>query len=162
VSHSPGAGEVTVHRDGGGMECSVTADEIRYGLFPSDDNGTFSGPVPDGVASVTLSLAAAAGRHAGSVTGTVHGNFYAIDAGGSEPLRPGSPTVTRRAADGRVLRRYTEPGPRSAAQVCREHPEACVPAVALDGGAQQVSASSSSASATVQSAPSPRGKGSGG
>jgi hypothetical protein len=51
------------------MECSVTADEIRYGLFPSDDNGTFSGPVPDGVASVTLSFAAAAGRHARSARG---------------------------------------------------------------------------------------------
>jgi hypothetical protein len=146
---------VTARRNGGSMACSDTVDAIRHGLFPDDDNGVLSGLVPDGIASVKLSFP---GRSAIAI---VHGNFYAVDAGVSAPPKPGSPTITWLDASGRVLRRYTEPAQSAVRQICRQHAQACVPAVALSGG-QRVSASSSSASATVRSQPSPRPKGSGG
>jgi hypothetical protein len=147
---------VTAQRNGGGMGCSDTAGQIRNGLFPEDDNGVLSGLVPDGVASVRLSLP---GRSAVAI---VHSNFYATNVGVSRPLKPGSITVTWRAADGRIIRSYAEPPMSSVKQVCRQHPDACISAVALAGGSARSSASSSSASATVQSAPSPRPKTSGG
>jgi hypothetical protein len=147
--------EVTAQRNGGGMSCSETADEIRHGLFPGDDNGVLSGLVPDGVASVKVTFR---GR---SAIAPVHGNVYAVRVGVSGPFKPGSPVIAWRAADGHVVRSYTEPPQSSLKQVCRQHPEACIAAVALSEGTQ-VSASSSSASATVRSQPSPRPKGSGG
>ena len=143
--------EVTAQRNGGGMACSDTVDAIRHGLFPDDDNGVLSGLVPDGIASVKLSFPG----H--SAIALVHGNFYAVDVGASGPPKPGSPSITWRDANGRVLRRYTEPAQSTVRQICRQHPEACVPAVALSGG-QGASASSSSASATVRSQPNPRPK----
>lgn len=148
-----GVCEVTVHHNGGGMSCSETPEEIRHGVFPDNDNGVLSGVVPDGVASVKLSFP---GR---SAIVPVHGNFYAVNLGVTERSKPGSATVTWRAGDGHVLRTYTEPGLTSFRQVCREHPDACIPAVAIAGSSEQTAESSSSS--TSASAPSPHPKASG-
>jgi hypothetical protein len=158
--------EVSVEGHGGGTQCADTIAAIRQGTPPGDDNGRFSGIVPDGVASVTLSFPAVAGQRARSLTTTVHRNFYAVEAGGSAPFKPGSPTVTWRAADGHVLRTFAQPEPTSVKQLCRQHPEACVPAVELAGGTAYAASSSSSASAsatsTAEASPSPRPKTGGG
>lgn len=148
--------EVTAQRNGGGMACSTTVDQIRHGMFPEDDNGVLSGLVPDGVASVRLSLP---GRSAVAI---VHGNYYVVDVGISDPSKLARTTISWRAADGHVLRTYAEPLPSSVRQLCRRRPDACLRAVALAGGSgEQMSASSSSASATTQAAPTPRPKSSG-
>jgi hypothetical protein len=161
--------EVTVQRNGGGNSCSETPQEIRNGTFPGDDNGTFSGIVPDGVASVTLSLPATAGRAARSVTATVHGNVYAVHAGAGRTAEPGSATITWRAADARVLKTYSVPAQLTLKTLCREHPDACLSAALVLGGttssaggssASSSSSSSSSSSATTASPPSARPKGS--
>ncbi len=158
--------EVTTHHNGGGVSCGATVEQIRDGLFPEDDNGTWSGLVPDGVTSVTLSFPAAAGRHARSVSATVHGNVYAAAANVPQPLKPGSPTITWHGSDGQVLRTYSVGSPSSIRQLCRQHPQACIGAVLVEGSGQQTSASSSSASAsataTTQARPSARPKTSGG
>jgi hypothetical protein len=158
--------EVTVQHNGGGISCGESVDQIRRGLFPDDDNGTSSGLVPDGVASVTLSFPAAAGRTARSVSATVHGNVYAAATGISGPLKPGSPTIVWHASDGHVLRTYSVDSPASLRALCREHPDTCIGAVLVEGSTGQRSASSSSSSAsataTTQSHRSPRPKTSGG
>jgi len=157
--------EVTVQRNGGGMSCSETAAQIRHNLFPDDDNGVFSGLVPDGVASVTLNFPAASGHPARSVTATVHANVYAVATGISGPPRPGAPTVTWRGADGQVVRSYTQPSPAQLRQLCRQQSDGCVAAL-LVGAAGEVSegssSSSASASATTRSQPSPRSATTGG
>jgi hypothetical protein len=158
--------EVIRYRNGGGMSCGNTVGQIQHGVFPEDDDGTFSGLVPDGVASVTLSFPAAPGRRARSVSATVHDNVYAAATGLAMPLRRGSPTIIWHASDGRVLRTYSVSSPTTFRQLCREHPEACIDAVLAEGSGQGVSASSSSASAsataTTQSRPSSRPQTSGG
>jgi hypothetical protein len=161
--------EATVHRNGGGFSCGETAEEIRHGLYPEQDNGTFSGLVPDGVATVMLSFPAAGGRRARSVTAPVHGNVYVVDTGDAGPVRPGSFTVVWHAADGRMLRSYSTGTPSSLKALCRQRPEACIDAVLLEGSSSQgasASSSSSSASATatatVPSRPSGRVKASSG
>lgn len=158
--------QVAQQRNGGGMSCSDTADQIRHGLFPEADNGTFTGLVPDGVASVTLSFPAAAGGSARSVSAKVHGNVYAVHVGASQTIRPGSPTIRWRAADGRVLKTYAEQAVTSVRQLCRQHPAACLPAVLLMGGVSTSSGSGSSessrsSSATTAAPPSSRPKTSG-
>lgn len=155
---------VTVQGHGSGMECGDTSAEIRHGVPPADDNGRFSAVVPDGVASVTLSFPAAGGQRARSLTTTVHNNFYAVEAGASAPFKPGSPTVIWRSEDGRVLHTFSQPEPASVKQVCRQHPEACLPLLELEGGTQYAASSSSSsasATATVRSSPSTHPKTSG-
>jgi hypothetical protein len=158
--------EVTVFRNGGGNSCSETPAEIRNGTFPDDDNGTFSGVVPDGVASVTLSLPAAAGRAARSVSATVHGNVYAVHVGAWRTAEPRSATVTWRAADGRLLKTYSIPARLTLKILCRRRPDACLSAALVLGGTAGSSgggssSSSSSSSATTASPPSARPKSSG-
>jgi hypothetical protein len=116
---------VTVQGGGSGSACLDTVPEIRHGVIPGDDNGTFAGIAPDGVTSVTLSFPAMAGHRGRSFTAPVHDNLYAAHAGSSEPLRAGSPVVTWRARGGHVLRTYSEPSPMSVQQVCKQHPSAC-------------------------------------
>ena len=157
--------QVTVQRNGGGNSCSETIEEIRRGSLPDDDNGTFSGVVPDGVASVTLSVPAAAGRPARSVSATVHGNLYAVHVGAWRTVEPTAPTITWRAADGHVLKTYSAPAQITVKTLCREHPDACLSAVLVAGGTSTSSggsSESSSSSATTASQPSPRPKTSGG
>jgi hypothetical protein len=107
--------------------CGMTATEIRSGMPPNQDNGTFSGLVPDGVATVTLTFAAASGRPAHSVTAKVQDNTYTVHVAG---LRPESafPTLVWHAADGRVLKTFSEPSkpnPDLLKRVCARHPDAC-------------------------------------
>jgi hypothetical protein len=161
--------EVTAQRNGGGFSCSHTTAEIQHGLYPDDDNGVFNGIVPDGVASVTVSFREARDPRFRSVTTAVHGNVYAAPTGYSGALKPGSATVVWRAADGRVLRTYSEPAVASLRQLCRQEPDACVPALALattvshsHGVSESSSSSSASATATTRSRPSTRPTTSGG
>ena len=149
---------MTLERNGGGTSCGETSDQIRQGLFPGNDNGTVSGLVPDGVSTVTLHFAAAAGRPARTLTATVHGNVYAVRTGDTGPPTPGSPTVVWHAADGHTLHTYSETAPGGLRKLCRERPQACIDAVLVEGSSPAVSASSSSSSAsataTVRSSPS--------
>jgi hypothetical protein len=121
----------TFGRRGSSANCGAALPEIRHGMLPSDDNGTFVGVVPDGVASVTLRIAPGAGHVARSVTAVVRNNMYVARAGQDVPFKPGSPTVVWRAADGRVLRTFSEPNPESLRELCQQHAEACVPAYLL-------------------------------
>jgi hypothetical protein len=138
---------VSTARNGGGSECGVTTAAIRAGVAPSNDQGTFSGVVPDGVASVTLRFPAAGGRAADAVTATVTGNMYAVHVTGMSDAPPTEPTMIWRSADRRVLKTI----PVATARYCRQHPLPCL-AVAGSG----VSEASSSSGTTPGPAP-PRG-----
>ena len=61
-----------------GTDCGGNLAAIQHGGLPTDDNGTFTAIIPDGVATVTLRFAAVQGRRAVSVTGIVHGNVLAV------------------------------------------------------------------------------------
>jgi hypothetical protein len=140
---------VTVSRgESGGGDCITVASQIQAGEQPSDDNGTFSAVVPDGVASVTLRFAAVRGAHAASVTASVHGNMYAVrgprafsGAGG-----PFEPTMLWRSAQGQVLRTITPPPPGAAKRYCATHP---IPCLLISSGSSSESSSSSSTTASV-------------
>ena len=79
----------------------------------SDDDGTFSGVVPDGVASVTLTFAASSGHARRPVTTQVVNNVYAVHVPGvrAAQVQPGE---TWRSAQGTVIKRFAPPSPRTA------------------------------------------------
>jgi hypothetical protein len=134
-----------------GTSCGITAAQIKAGAGPSDDQGVFSGVVPDGVAWVTLSFRAAAGRPPRSITGRVRGNVYAIRVGGAgQPST--QPTVTWRSAQGRVIKTIPVPTAAQERAACRQHVVAC--ALIQDGG-MSTSSTSSSTTATPTRAPAP-------
>ncbi len=135
---------VTVFRDGGGVDCAPVASQIQAGEQPSNDNGTFSGVVPDGVASVTLRFPAVNGLHAESVTASVHGNMYAVRAphAFSGAGGPTEPTMLWRSPQGVVLRTIAPPRPGAARQYCAADP---IPCLLISGGGSSESSSSSSA-----------------
>ena len=141
-----------VGANGSSSECGMTISQIAHGVLPSDDNGTFVGVAPDGVASVTLRIPGYRGHAARSLSATVHANMYVARAAPDVPVRPGSPTVVWRAADGRVLKTFSEPKPASLNQICHRHPDACVPPY-LFAGASAGSSSSTSTSASHLAAP---------
>jgi hypothetical protein len=148
VAHAP-RDEVCladVGRSDNGASCGFPATEIKDGVPPNDNNGVFSGVVPDGVASITLTFPAARGRPARSLTGRVRNNVYAIPAG-SEGESPAQPGVTWRSADGRVLKSVPVPTAAAERAVCRQL-VACV--LFQDGG---VSVTSSSSGTSSSSAP---------
>jgi hypothetical protein len=154
VATAPGDGICLVidgKGDSGG-ECTTVASEIQAGKQPSDDNGTFSGVVPDGVASITLRFPAVRGEHFASVTAPVHGNMYAVRAprGFSGAGGPTEPTMLWRSAQGAVVRTIAPPPPGAAKQYCAAHP---LPCLLIETSVPERSASSSSSTATV--APSP-------
>jgi hypothetical protein len=135
--------------------CGMTAAQIRSGMVPDQDNGTFSGLVPDGVSSVTLRFAAAGGRPARSVTVQVHDNAYTAHVTGL-PARPVFPAVTWHAADGRVLKTYSEPSkanPQLLRQICIQHPEACAPMVLASSATAVQTGSLASAGPAVKVRP---------
>ena len=57
--------------------CGVTPLGIQHGIPPTENRGTFSSVVPDGVASVTVRYRTASGREV-SLTVRVSGNMYAV------------------------------------------------------------------------------------
>jgi hypothetical protein len=146
---------VTLARGGtDGGDCTTVASQIQAGEQPSNDNGTFSAVVPDGVASVTLRFPAVRRGHAASVTASVHGNMYAVRAprAFSGAGGPAEPTMLWRSAQGRVLRTISPPRLGSSKQACRADPLACLLVLG-----SSPSESSSSSSSTAPVAPSPPG-----
>ena len=144
VAHAP-RDEVCladVGRSDNGASCGFPATEIKDGVPPNDDNGVFSGVVPDGVASITLTFPAARGRPARSLTGRVRNNVYAIPAS-SERDYPAQPGVTWRSADGRVLKSVPVPTAAAERAACRAL-VACV--LVEDGGISETSGSSGTSS----------------
>lgn len=141
-----------IGRNETGSMCGITAAEIKAGMSPSNDQGVFSGIVPDGVAKVTLSFPAADGRPPRSVTGPVLGNVYAIHVPGA-PQNPPQPAVTWRSPNGHVIK--TIPAPTAAMQraACQKQPITC--ALIQDGGMSE-SSTSSSGTATATAAPPPK------
>jgi hypothetical protein len=132
---------------GSSSECGEPLSAIRRPMVPSDDGGSYSGVVPDGVASVTLSFPATASRAASTVTGAVRSNLFAVRGPGIPFKATAPPTVTWREADGTVLKRLTPPNPAALKKLCLNHPEVCAPYSTLS------SSSSSSRVAKVTSEP---------
>jgi hypothetical protein len=126
-----------------GASCGTTAAQIKAGgSGPSADSGVFTGIVPDGVASVTLSFPASRGQPAHSVTGIVRGNIYAIPYGsGSGSVPEPQPTVTWLSAQRRVLKTIPVPTQAEMRAACRQQPVAC--ALIQDGGLSETSTSTS-------------------
>jgi hypothetical protein len=117
--------------------CGITAAQIKRGIAPADDQGTFSGVVPDGVASVTLSFTASSGNTARTVTATVTNNVYAVHVPGIPGELPSAPRMAWRSTQGIVLKRISPP---SVTAACGQHPVACL---AVEGVVSQGSTSSS-------------------
>jgi hypothetical protein len=128
-----------VRRNGGGTDCGLTVAAIKHGVPVSNDQGTYSGVVPDGVASVTLRVPASAGRPAHDVTTAVVNNTFAVHVAGARSTALPSRVIWR-SASGRTIKTISDPSPQGLAKYCAAHPTACAPGS---------SASSSSSSATT-------------
>ncbi|MBV9604048.1 MAG: hypothetical protein JO027_03010 [Solirubrobacterales bacterium] len=160
VAHTPRDGIclIEIGRSESSTSCGITAAQISLGVTPTDDQGVYSGIVPDGVATVTLTFPAAHGHPARSVTGPAIGNVYTIAAGlePQQPVEP-TPTVTWRSAHGALIKTIPVPTPAQERAGCRQALVACT--LLQDGGLTESSGSSSSTSATApqltQIAPSP-------
>jgi hypothetical protein len=113
---------------GAGAPRGITAKGIEEGFATENGPaGTFSGVVPDGVATVTLIFPAAGQHPMHAVTSRVEGNVYAVHV----PLNllrgaPPSPTVIWRSPEGRVLKRFSTSPAATLARVCRLSPIACL------------------------------------
>ncbi len=116
---------VTVSRGSSSADCGISATAVKRGVPVSDDQDTFSGIAPDGVASVTLSFAATRTRPARSVTAPVTNNVYAarVPWAGRAPAMP---VVIWRSAQGRALKRISAPKPRTVTGFCDRRPVACI------------------------------------
>jgi hypothetical protein len=130
-------------------ECGTSPEAIKQGRAGDDNNGTHSGVVPDGVATVTLIFPAAAGYPERSVTTSVTGNVYAIHMSRSprvDGLHP--PTVIWRSVRGRVLKRIIPPPTTAAAQAatCKRNP---VPCLFLEAGTYSTSSASGTSTKSV-------------
>lgn len=124
---------------GSSSECGEPLSAIRRPIVPSDAGGSYSGVVPDGVASVTISFPATASHAARSVTGAVRGNLFVV-RGPKAPLKmTTAPTVVWRAADGKVLKRLVPPSPASLKKLCLNHPQVCTPYAMLSGSTSSAS-----------------------
>jgi hypothetical protein len=140
---------VTVSRNSSGGGCGDTAATIEHGSAgTSDDQGTFSGLVPDGVASVTLRFPSSHGRAAHSVTAAVIGNIFAVHVGveAHTGRPPDQPAVIWRSAQGRVLKTIPVPSAAAAARYCRQHP---IPCIAVTGISESSSSSGSATTSTT-------------
>jgi hypothetical protein len=143
---------VTVGEGDSGGGCTTVASQIQAGEQPSDDNGTFSAVVPDGVASVTLRFPAVRGAGAASVTASVHGNMYAVRGphAFSGAVSPPKPTMLWRSAQGRVVRTIAPPPPGAAKRYCAAHP---IPCLVISSASSGSSTSSSTTASVAPSAP---------
>lgn len=113
--------------DGLDQICGVTAAGIEHGIPPTENRGTFSSVVPDGVASVTLRYRNAGGRET-SVSGPVSGNMYALRTAGGFGS-DAAVTVTWRSAQGTVIKTIKQLAPEILAQYCGHHPHRCAAAL---------------------------------
>lgn len=132
--------------------CGFAPTGIKQGFATENSPGpnldTFSGVVPDGVATVTL-IFPAPGR---AVTTRVTGNVYAVRVNfyarhGSRPSP--SPAVIWRSADGRVLKRVSTSNAATRARICKQQPVACL---LLEASSASGSARTSAAKPVVRSA----------
>jgi hypothetical protein len=150
VTHAPRDGIclVTAGSNENGGSCGIAAAQIESGEATQDDNGTYIGIVPDGVATVTLTFPASAGHPGRSVTTPVRSNVYAVFVAHDLPLNAHStPTVIWRTAQGRVLKRIAPPTAADEAALCRREPIACL--IAQTATVTQSSSSSGSGTATI-------------
>jgi hypothetical protein len=116
---------VTASGHSSGAQCGISAAAIKQGVPVSDDQSTFFGLVPNGVASVTLHFAATASHPARSVTGRVTNNVYAVRAQWANPA-PSMPAVTWRSPNGRVAKQVNVIQPKTVTDFCKQRPVACV------------------------------------
>jgi hypothetical protein len=120
---------VYVAGDGDGSSGQWTLKGIQDGFATQNSlgtpMGTFSGVVPDGVATVTLDLPAIGRQPAHAVTTRVEGNVYVVHASGLSHSQV-SPTVIWRSPDGRVLKRMSTSPAANRAYVCKRSPVACL------------------------------------
>jgi len=123
-----------------GTECGIPPDAIKEGQAGQENQGTYSGVVPDGVATVTLSFPAARGRPARAVTASVNSNVYSVHVS-TPSVSPPTPTVIWRSSQGRVLKRISAPNAAARASACKRHPLACL---AVQSAAVETSSASSS------------------
>lgn len=138
------------NNSGGG--CGLTAAEIReHGSGLSDDSGTVSELLPDGVATVTLRFPAARGRPAYSVTGRVLGNLMAIRARHTFGGTSDQPIAVWRAADGRILKTITPPTPAQVQGYCRQHAALCAITMLGTSSSGSSSSTTSASSSSVTS-----------
>jgi hypothetical protein len=155
----------TVSRNSGSSDCGISAAQIRAGMPAADDNGTFSGVVPDGVAAVTLTFAASSGHAGRTVTTRVIDNVYAVHVPGvAAQAQPGE---TWHSVQDTVIKRLAPPSPRTASAACRHEAATCLLAeissvqstgAQYSGSGVQYSESSSSSSSTTAASASPRSK----
>ncbi|MHB1569319.1 MAG: hypothetical protein ACYC0H_08950, partial [Solirubrobacteraceae bacterium] len=145
---------VTVGRGGDGSGCGITAAEIRDGSAPQQQNGTYYGIVPNGVASVTLRLQARPA--ASTITGPVVNNMYAIRA----PRFHGAAAafLIWRAADGHVIKAFpSETLAAARRQFCAAHEIECISLLALQtghgGAAPSASSSRRASTSSTRTAP---------
>jgi len=134
---------------GSTSECGEPLSAIRRPMVPSGDNGSYSGVVPDGVASVTLRFPATASRAATMATGTVQGNLFVVRAPGTQASPSALPTVTWRAANGRVLKRLVPPSAAALKKLCLNRPEACAPYATMSSGSSSGSVSATASARSV-------------
>lgn len=143
--------QVTVSGTSSSSDCGEQLQAIQHGGVPGDDNGTYSGVVPDGVASVTLRFPPSTHRAASSVTGTVHNNVYVVRAAAAVPGKlPAVPTVIWHAADGQVLKTIRQPAAESIQRFCHDHPESCAAMVLAESASSSSSTGSGSTKGTLQ------------
>jgi hypothetical protein len=149
----------TVSRNSGGSECGISTAQIKSGMPATNNQGTFSGVVPDGVASVTVSFAAAPGHAAHAVTTAVVNNVYAVHVPGTSGSTVVQPTLIWRSSQGTVLKRVAPPRPQTVTAACRHHPVSCLDAqIVQSAGVQYSESSSSSSSSTAPASTPPRSK----
>jgi hypothetical protein len=118
--------------------CGQSVAAIVHGQTPGDDNGTFNGVVPDGVASVTLRFPRAGGHPARSVTARVTNNVFAVRVG-NVSLPAAEPTMVWRSADRRVIKTVTAPNAAALNPYCHKHVLKCI---SVQGAVETGSASS--------------------
>jgi len=87
----------------GGGSC-VTAAQAEQGGLQQSNGSTFSGVVPDGVATVTVHYPSNKGAAALTITSRVVGNVYAVRIPGLTPGGGPPPTIIWRSASGQVIR----------------------------------------------------------
>lgn len=146
---------VTVAGNGTGSSCGIAPKGIESGFATENSLGmpldTFSGVVPNDVATVTLVFPPPA--HA--VTIRVEDNVYAVrftfhPVRGSHPTP--SPTIIWRSSDGRVLKRVSTSEAAERAYICKQSPGACL-FVLASNAARSSSSGGSSSTAPIRSTP---------
>ena len=142
-----------VARNSGSSECGISASQIKSGVPATTSQGTFSGVVPDGVASVTVSFAATPRHAARAVTTPVVNNVYAVHVPGTSGSTLVAPTLIWRSSQGTVLKRVAPPRPQTVTAACRHHPVTCLDAQISEVQSAGVQYSASSSSTTVAPAP---------